>query len=383
MSGTRHFSVLLVGLLMAVLGLSGGTSAAEEERVAALPLVFPVERTDVKVSACLRVREKTYGADRAPWPRFKHQARASPETALTQTIAAMLDKDESRFGELSHSRPPRDSEAYQKQVSGYFEIMERLKLGDVWGYHGFGDHLVFFMEVDSGGGPFFTRFAFEREETGRLGFLPEGSESLTYQFVAAWFDSAWGPAQGQSPAYCPPSLTARMTHKVRLEDAGRPGEPAPELAFMGRIVTGTDADGEPYIALRDTISTLMTALRSGRPDDFFDGFTERGRTRVGDWYESAQETERRRYFEDVEKHLGQDPFFVIDAEPVFIVYTRPAASGIRALSFLRDESGRFRWANAAYATTIDALFKGRRFLAAASEEPPFASWKIDGPTAPN
>ncbi len=375
-----HFSIIAIGL--ALFSLHSGAWAGEEREVA-FPLIFFQERTEVKTSACLRVREKVYDPDRAPWNSFRNQARTEPETLLTETIAAMQNKDSARLKELSHPSLGRDPQKFQKQASGYFRIFEELQVGDVWGYYRFADRLVFFFHVHLPRKSFFTDFAFAREETGKFRFIRNGPRGLTLQFVSGWFQSDWGPAKGQSPVYCMPPLLKRMTHKVlldkrfdkRLDHGGHPLDAPPELLLIGRNLADKDKEDQPYAALRDKISTMKNALRAGQWDQYFDNFTEHGKKKVKAWFLGAPEGERRKY---IESFQNQEPFYVFNAEPLFIVYTRTKLSGIQALYFVRDKNGQFRWANAAYATIIDAIFKSRRFAEAASEKKPFDKWKVAG-----
>ena len=125
-----HISIIAIGM---VLLCQPSDAWAQEEHVVELPILFSQEGIDVKTSVCLRVREKVYDAARAPWATFPSQT--SPETYLTETIAAMVNKDNSRLMELSHPRLGRDPKKFQKQASAYFRQFEVLQPGDVWGHY--------------------------------------------------------------------------------------------------------------------------------------------------------------------------------------------------------------------------------------------------------
>lgn len=354
---------------------------AGEEHVVEFPLVFPKERTEIKTSACLRVRERVYSADRAPWNSFVNEAQAEPESLLTKTIAAMQNNDIALLKELSHSRLGRDPLKFEEEASGYLRLFGDLQLGDVWGYYAFSDLLVFYFQVLAQSQPFFANFSFVREEMGSFGFLPYGTRSLTMQFVGDWFQSDWGPGKGQTPVYCRPSLLERMTHKVpldkrmdkRLDNAVRPLASPPELLFIGRNFTDAEMEEGPYSALRDKIASTKDALKAERMSEYFDGFTEHGRKKVGDWFLAAQSEERQKYVDSI---LTHEPFYVINADPLFVVYSKTKSYGIQALYFVRDENSRFLWANAAYGTVYDSIFKGNGFIEAASGEKPFERWRI-------
>ena len=377
-----HFAIIAIGLIL----LSQHSGAwAGEERDVAIPLIFDHDDgTEIKTSACLRVREKVYSADVAPWTSFRSQARSEPETILTETIAAMQNKDSARLKESSHPSLARDPQKFQKQAPTYFRHVEGLKRGNVWGYYRFADRLVFLFKLDFRRN-YFTQFPFARGETGKFGLLPYGETvSLPFDFVSTWFHSDWGPYKTRSPVYCTPSLLKRMTHKVpldkrfdkRLERYGSyPLDPPAELLLIGRNFTDKEIKDQPYAALRDKFSALNDALKAGRWDEYFDILTEHGRKRLEGPFLGGQEEERKIYAERI---LTQEPFYVFNADPVFIVFTRAGSSGIRVRFFVPDKKGQFRWANASYVTSFDRIF--RVFTKAAGEEKPFDSWKITGST---
>ena len=86
MLGKYHLHLVITAIGLILLSQHWGAWAGEEREVA-FPLIFFQERTEVKTSACLRVREKVYDPDRAPWNSFRNQARTEPETLLTEMIA--------------------------------------------------------------------------------------------------------------------------------------------------------------------------------------------------------------------------------------------------------------------------------------------------------
>ncbi|MCH8055220.1 MAG: hypothetical protein IH857_03580 [Deltaproteobacteria bacterium] len=380
MLGMYHSRFSIIAISLVLLGQHSGVWAGEERDVT-IPLIFEQDnRTEIKTSACLKVREKVYGVTGTPWNSFKSEARPGPETLLTETIAAMQKKDSARLKELSHPSLGRDPQKFQEQAFYFFRQFEGLQLGDVWGYYRSGDLLVFLLQLHFGPKPFFVKFSFAREGNGNFGFLPYRSRSLTSEFLVDWFESEWGPQKTQSPVYCTPSLLERMTHKVLLDKHldsrlghydSHPLDPPAELLLIGRNFTDKEIKDQPYAALRDKFSALKDALKAGRMDEYFDGFTEHGRKKVKTWFLGAPEEERRGY---IERILSLEPFYVFNAEPVFIVYARTRSSAIRVLYFVPDKKGQFRWANAYYLTIFDSIF--RKSTKAAGEEKPFDSWKI-------
>ena len=72
----NQLSYVLVLAICAALGVAKADVSAEERSIE-LPVIFSQEGSELKTSACLRLREKVYGPDRAPWAAFEKRAIAT------------------------------------------------------------------------------------------------------------------------------------------------------------------------------------------------------------------------------------------------------------------------------------------------------------------
>lgn len=371
---------LLIAILL-VLGLSQGCQSGngEQGEVVWLPLIFSVDDgRKIKTSICMKVRQKLYSPDQAPWSRFKGAARGSPEAELVAVIAALENQDETRLYELSHPRLGRDPKLFERQVR-LMPVAKNIEIQiqKVLGYLRF-DDLMFFIVKDTGSD--YRTFEFARQEGGEVGFLPYGTEGPAFsgvQKIASTivFDlvlSDWGSWKRATPVYCSEARNREATHRVVLADDPS-SESAVELLLTGRSLAASD-DVAPDAALRERISSLQEDLEARRLEEFLGGLTEGGSAFVGSMLREATEEEVRRYADSI---VTLEPFFVLDADPLFIVYARTARHGVQGLYFLREEGDTFKWANSYSVMPLDGLLIGT-FTKAAKEDVPFESWKIDG-----
>lgn len=357
----RYFLMVLL-----VIAFASGAWAADEQ-VVELPLIYSQGGSEVKTSACLRIRERIYADS---WTDFKNKAQAGPEKALLETITAIQQKDIPRLKELSHPEFVRDAENFKMQTSAYLKQFEVLQLGNVWGYYRLSDKFVFFLQLDYKGKSNFLDFPFVREDTRKFGFFRSSDASLQEQLVGDWFQSPWGPAKSQPPVYCEPSLIRKMTHEIVMDETEESDSQVRLLLIGCRLYK----DG-PYTDLFGQIAQMKESLTHNRMNEFFDGFTEHDRKRNRDWF--LAETEENLRTQYIENFVAQEPFYVFDADPLYVVYIRTKSLSVDALYFVRQgEQQIFRLTTESVGSSFDRIFRSKKFIEAASEEKPFDKWKI-------
>ena len=356
---------MLVTALISI--MSANANAIAGASAAHLPLLFSQEGSYLKTSACIMVEQKKYAGSHASWNSFEKQAKQSPEAEFAETINAIKRMDSAVLKSLSHSQHGRDPKQFQEQAIAYFQQFGFLTLGNVHSHYRFADYTVFFLQLGLKEKASVASFSFAKDATGKYGFLPYGGRSITLSFLNQWLNSGWGPAKTKSPVYCGPTEIERATHKVALESAA---ESASELLLRGKRLTDKNVQ---HAKLLKTIAALNKALDVNNMADYFKHFTPQGADKVSRWYANATTEDQNKYTESL---LDQKPFFVFEADPLYIVYARTANSGVQALYFVQDQHGVFRWANAAYGSVVDSIFKSPRFISAASQAKPFNAWKI-------
>ncbi len=371
----KYHSYIYILAISLLLLAQYSTVRAGEAHDVRVPLIFSLEGIDIKTSACVLVKEQVYGMKGVTWQGFRDKAQEFPENLLKETIGAMRNKNSKRLQELTHPTLGRNSQKFGQAAIGYFRVFSDLTINQVWGSYRFDDLLVFFLKIQLARSSGFANFRYSLVgETGVYGFLPyDSGQSLTLQFLSGWFQSDWGPAKSIPPAYCTPFLLKEMTHKVELDYTNSHLKYSSRLLLIGSPLKEISKDRHPYNELQNKISALRKALQVGNWEDYFAEFTERGKKRVTDWFQKSKKEERQKY---KDSFINQEPFFVFNAAPLFVVYTHTRSNGVQVIYFVKDRNGQFLLANAAYATTADRVFKSQRFINEATGDKPFEKWKI-------
>lgn len=280
-----------------------------------------------------------------------------------------------RLEALSHPEFGRDPKKFKEQASAYFQQFAVFQIGDVKSYLKFDNLVVFFVQIKYGERKSdFADFPFMYDGNGNYGFLPYKSKSLVLQLAEDWFRSDWGPAKNKTARYCEPSLIKKITHRVVL-DHGIHKDSAAELLLVGHNLLDTHEKSVPYADLLDQIVNMKKAIKSNRPDYFFDGFTEHAKKRNRDWFLNEKSEDLRNQY--IKNFVAQEPFYVFNADPIFVVYVRTASSGIEALYFVRHGESQFKLTGKSGGSPFDRIFKSKRFIDAASKEKPFSDWKVN------
>src|SRR5262249_23668973 len=100
--------------------------------------------------------------------------------------------------------------------------------------------------------------------------------------------------------------------------------------------------------------------------------TPEGAERLKEWYRTADQRDKEVYKQYI---IEQEPFFIFDASPLIIVYTKTPAHLVQVMYFTPSGS-RLVWANATLVTVADKLFKSGPLFSAAMLNKPFRGLEI-------
>jgi hypothetical protein len=354
-----------------LVGLGHATASAENSRSAYLRMTFSAEGHAIRTTACLHVTERVYPQP-AWWEAVSGNASA-PERALKAVIAAIKRKDRPALLKLSHPTQGRDPKRFDDQAAAYFQQFEALQLVAIPRAYEFDGLAVFFAKLRMKDQAVFAPFIFAYEDDGSFGFLPYRTETLTYKLVENSFDSTWRTAATATPVYCTQEDIKRATHRISLGSSGGASNQRWQPSQLSLIGAPLDKPGElTNIAVRteSAIENLKSALVNGR--DFVKHMTPEGGRRLKEWFATADQSERSRYQTGVTE---QRPFFLFDAAPLVVVYTK-SPRGVQVMYFTLDANGELLWTNSSYITVADGVFKQGPLYNAALLDKPFSSIAI-------
>lgn len=335
-----------------------------------LPLTFRSESGPFKTGACLQVNERAYS--QATSQQGLGVAADGSQKAFETVLTALKSANRQTLFELSDPVLGRDPAQFDEQAVGYFKEFKAAEFVGVAKIFEFDRLAVFFGKFQAGEYTFFSPFIFHRGNDGAFGFLPYRTDDLTYWLLEDWLDAAWGPAQAAVPAYCTAADISVASHRLRLSppDMARP-------AYL--YLKGAPADTQgPLKALSAQVRlTLVEMKKTLAADDWITGFCRylapAGAKRLKDWFASAAQGNREIYRNAIAE---QEPFFVFDAAPLIIVYTRSPSHSVQVMYFTSAADGRLMWTNSSLVTLLDRVFKGEAMKDAAMLDKPFSSLEI-------
>jgi hypothetical protein len=366
-------------MIVAAIGLLGpgcNVALAADARVAYLPIAFHAESETIPTTACLQVTERVY--PQSAWWEDANGNGDAPERAFKAVIAAIKHQDGAALLKLSDPAERADRKEFDNQARGFFRQLETsFKLVDVPREYEFDGLSVYFARVRYEGRTIGVPFMFAHQDDGSFGFLPSRRGQLnqaTYLLVEAWFNATWGPARSDSPTYCTDATVRRATHRLLVAGAGgatRPGKQT--YVFVAGVPL--DASGNPAgltARIRSTVEQLKSAFATGI-DDVTKHMTPEGGKRMAAWYASADQAERVRYQAMI---TSQSPFFVFDASPLMVVYSRSPGGSVDAMYLTVGPRNDLLWTNSSQITAEDKVFKSEASYDSAKRKPPFGNFAL-------
>jgi hypothetical protein len=355
-----------------LLGLGCGAAMAWDDRLAYLPTTFHAEDQVIRTTACLQVSERIYPQS-AWWEDASGNADA-PERAFKAVIAAIKRKDRAALLKLTDTTQGNDTRNFDEQSGAFFQQFDVIKLVGAPRAYDFDGLVVFFGKFRAGQQTAFVPLPFAHEEDGSFGFLPSRTQQLTYQLIEDWFQTKWGPSATDNPTYCTDEDIKRATHRISLTTSAGATKLVSHPSSLFLAGASLDAPGElANLAahVKSTIEKLKSALDSEGIDGFIKLMTPEGGERLKEWYAAANETDRSGYKASATKQMGQ-PYFLFDASPLVVVYTRSAV-GVQVMYFTFNTRNELLWTNTSSLTVSDKVFKSGSLYDAASLGKPFSS----------
>lgn len=364
---------IVTRVLAMIVGLGcGGGALAQTERQVFLPVVFDAEGTKIRTTACLEVTERA--EPQTVWWEDVGAKSDAPERAFKAVIAAIKRKDRASLATLTDSTQGEGTKDFEAQSAALFQQLEALRIVVVPKAYEVDGLLVFFAKLQFGSKSFVAPFVFAHRSDGSFGFLPARAQQLGLQLVSGWF----GPNSAATesaviPPYCDDKNIKRATHSVPLAGSAisQPWH-ASQLLFVGAPFDSPGPLGGIVARVRSTIDSLKSAEFGGGANDFIKHVTPEGGDQIKKWLATANDADRAKYKNSVVLQM-ENPVFVIDASPLFVIYTR-SRSGVQVVYFTEGSDKKLLWTNNAYVTDSDKLFKHGALNEAASQNKPFSSF---------
>jgi len=305
------------------------------------------------------------------WQGFGASADA-PEKAMDALIVVLKRGDRDALHDLSDSVLGRDQSQFDDQAKAWFIEIEKGQITTIPKGYEFGDFVVFFARLRLGDKTFATPFIFHRETNGAFGFLPYRTNDLTFQLLLEWYDSQWGPSKTAEPSYCPAAAIARFNFRLPLSTSA--ASPTSYLYLKGAPVPNQGQFEELAARIATTLQDMKKELTG---DSWINSFrahmAAKGSQRLKDWYATADQRDKDEYKQFI---TDQEPFFLFDASPLVVVYTRTLSHRIQVMYFEASTGKNLVWINSSLATVSDNVFKSGPLFRGASLDTPFSDLEI-------
>jgi len=363
------FFIVMPRLLSAVVGAFGlvaVVASAQDVRTVYAPIAMPTnaQTGELRTTACLQLTERVYPSTR--WWENVNAAAPAIDRAFKSVISAIHQKDRAMLLELTDPAQAGNTTEFDRRSSGYFQQFQSIQLLSVPRAYEFDGLVVFFGKFQSSSQTAFIPLVFAHEGDNTFRFLPSRTSATTFTLVNDWFAPS-GLAAVDVPAYCSDSDVKRATHRVSLVSSRWRQS---SLLLSGATVNAKETQSAIGTQVQSTIGRMKAAFKGSDFDGVFNYMTPEGAGSLKRWLSTATATERDRY---KTAFIEQQPFFVFDASPLLVVYTRMRTGEIRVLYFKVTPDKDLLWGNSSYlAGLVDRVYERGPLLAAANSARPFS-----------
>ena len=366
---------LLAGLLTGMAYMIPGFGA-EPGKSVLLPMVFHSEARVFWTSASMEVTENTHKPER--WWEDANRAATPGEASFRAVVQALKNKDRKGFAERCDAQEGRDPARFEDQATALMSQLEKLEFSDIPRSLEFDDFACFCVGLRRGERVMNAPFLFRVRPGGQYGYLPYRSEALSYQLVADWLNAMGRTTSLGQPVYSDPEIKRRATHAFDILSGGRdkPQATPPLRLYLRGAPIDTRGDlSDLAQRVTNVVGVMIKALSANDMETFSKCLTTEGASQARKWYAGVEESDRAVYRESI---ALQKPFFLFDAKPLVIVYTRTprSARGIEVMYFLVPDKGDLIWANSSHVTLTDQVFKRGPLYEAAFSQRPFSKFEI-------
>lgn len=355
-----------------MVALAPSVARAEASHSVYIPISIHTESEVIRSSACLEVEEQVNSQPAAKLDT----GFAAADRSFDAVISAMKRKDHDALLRLADPKLGRDPKQFDLQASAYFQQFEKIDLVGVTRVYRLDGLVIYLAKLQLDGKPIFSPFAFTYNEEGVAGFLPYNTDLVTDELVEGWLRAKWGPASTANPTYCDGPTVARANHRVALASAAEGQKQGSHLSYL--LLDGTSFDNpgrlkDSTLQVEEAVGAIDSALAGDRMEEFLALLPPVAAKRARETLVSAKGDERERFTAAITE---QKPFFMFDASPLFVVYTKAPTGLIRVMYFTFNAQHRLVWTNSSLATSADRVFKRGPLFEAASLKVPFASMAI-------
>lgn len=352
-----------------------------------LPLVFFAEGARIRTSACLEVSERRYPATEK-WTGFGESADAE-EQFVAAVVKAMQTRDKAALVAMTAPQQTKDAKKFDTQAEAFFQQFQRIEIVGFPVAFELGDYLVFHGVFNANGRKVTAPLMFQRNSAGQLKFLPLRTEDVAVQLTVDWFVMNFNAGKQGEFDYCTSQELSRANYRANLSGAAATPQNRPAyLHFRGEAIAaepktparpGTpEKVTAPNSAVAQVWKNIQAETRKPTIAGLASLMNQGGSGRLQAWFSTATKEEQQMYRSSI---TNQEPFFVIDAGVLQVVYLKTTGGGpVQCAYFVTNTNsagkGTLLWTNSSHITISDQVYKRGPIYSASLESVPFASLQI-------
>jgi hypothetical protein len=345
------YLLILVQLFLALFVLPNSSFASSPKKVVYLPVIFHAHSQLYQTGLCLNAEETNYLE--AAWWNEAVSKNQTVEDFFKKVIEAIKSKNRKYLAGISLIDEKSSKQNFDMQIQAYIELFDTKKIISVSKSYYLGDMYVFNVKYEKNGNLYFSPFAFLKDKGHDFKFLLAGSIDSRYSILRDWLVYSW---EKKKDFYCSDEQVKLMTHKFNF-DANFSEKKYGSLFFRKL----DDKNGKALQKINDFFGADFSDL-----DKLKNKIFKTDAENFSAWISSASPHDKE-IFSNTLKNLK--PFFVIDADPLYVVYLN-SENNIEVY-YLIEDSEKLFWVNGRYITAIDKIFKQGMMFDEAKQKKPF------------
>lgn len=343
-----------------------------KDKLVYFPMTFYSEINPIKSSACLEVSERAYLTSK--WWVTANGKLSGVELQLREVVDAMKKGDKDRLWDLSDRIDGHDTKEFNDQASAFFQQIKMIEIVDVPKSYIFDGLIVFLAKLQAQDKFSYITLAFAAQTDGTYKFLPYDTKHISYLIFNGWVNAPWG-INSDNPSYCDAKAISDASYKIPLGAFRNYGSPS-FLYFNG---SNFEANTNMINGDMKLVTKTFDSINNSNINDiekFASFFTRDFGDSLKTWLKTAPQSEKDRFESQIK---GQHPIFLINAKPLYIVYSKNAL-GLQVWYLISNGSnGNLVISNMSHLTISDNIFKAGLLFEEAKEDRPFDKFKNVNP----
>lgn len=365
----KSFKLFMIIFVVGLIVIAGITYTRFHD-ISYIPMTISIDGNWYKSSVYLKVDDNEYNLSEDEFLQ-----KANSEDNEIKTFITQLQNNDAE-GILTNIHPDVTSKKKNKAlnyVNGaiqYWGMLEDKRINRRFSYSnekvyvvsGFLKQKLYVLTI---------RFALDSNDNA-FKYVPFSMDNFAKTIINMWVKQYANQKELYEPvsAFSVSMLTKSFTYKVNDKSAKDFVYPAAAIEFNGK---NFNEQSSYTSAIKKLIGSMRKALEENDFNKYLSFHTVASNKYLRKSFSTTKESE---LFDNFKKtFFSFTPAFVIDASPVYIVYSKDSTNGYSLSYVFKDNRGNYKSANAGVLPISFQIFNDKQFTSALEDIPPFSSLK--------